>query len=274
MTTANIILRWAGAADATSASTYKIERTLDNSAWSTLAAAQAATSPYVSPSSTLSGNHTYGATSVVLASGTAFSSSGYGWIDDAMIQWTGKSTDTLTGVTWHSGYGTYATGSAVYEAHEDYTDNSVTMTLNAALYRITHIDSGGVEAAPLYLWYYDAPVPASSQHCVVIVNIGADLGVSAQAGATVSAYLVTDNQFAEIAGQHLDSNAISDNTTTSNAFGLAFFHCWKNSYRVGIGGASDAAYTFILKPGVGQLALTAATIPDRDWVLLSQIAAS
>jgi len=60
----------------------------------------------VSVNNTLAGNTDYGATSVVLTSGTSFSNAGYGWIDDALIQWTGKTDNTLTGVTWHSGYGT------------------------------------------------------------------------------------------------------------------------------------------------------------------------
>jgi hypothetical protein len=38
----DVTIRWAGPSDAAAASRYKVERTLDNSAWSTLAAAQAA----------------------------------------------------------------------------------------------------------------------------------------------------------------------------------------------------------------------------------------
>jgi hypothetical protein len=56
----SITLRWAGPADATDGSSYLIERTTDNVSFLTLAFPQAATSPYVSPLSTLSGNTDYG----------------------------------------------------------------------------------------------------------------------------------------------------------------------------------------------------------------------
>lgn len=267
----SITLRWSGPADAVAGSTYTVERTTDNVSWSTLAAAQAATSPYVSPSSTLNANTDYGATSVVLASGTPFSTSGWGWIDDALVQWTGKSSNTLTGVTWHSGYGTYASGTTVYEAHESYADTA-TITLNAVLYRVTHADAAGNASAPTYIWYYKPPAPASSQHCVVIVPIGADLGIDMESGVTVQAYLTNDMQFADTSGQHLNAQSKIVNSPPTNAFGLAFLQCWKSSARSGIGSTANSSYTFVLAPGVGELVVTVSSIPDRDWVLLSQVA--
>jgi len=266
----DVTIRWAGPADAVASSTYKIERSLDNAAWTVLAAAQASTSPYASVYTTLASNTTYGVATVALTSATSFSSTGYGWIDDALIQWTGKSVINLTGVVWHSGYGTYAAASAVYEAHESYADTGITISLNAVLYRITHTVSG-LGSPPAYLWYYSPPVPASNRHCVVIVPIGADLGVDMQAVVSVQAYLASDAQFSEVSGQHLDSNALNANLQSTNAFGLAFFQCWRDSARFDSAGGVDAKYTFVLKPGSGSLTLTASTIPDRDWVLLSQI---
>ena len=107
----------------------------------------------------------------------------------------------------------------------------------------------------------------------MIVNIGADLGLAPQAGVSVQAYLASDDQFGLVAGQHLDAGAGDGNTVPTNALGLAFFHCWKDAARFGAAGAADAAYLFVLKPGTGQLVVTAEAIPDdRDWVLLSQIA--
>lgn len=268
----DVTVRWSGPSDATSGSTYKIERTLDNSAWTQLVAAQAATSPYVSVANTLAGNTDYGATSVVLTSGTSFGTSGYGWIDDALIQWTGKTTDTLTGVVWHSGYGTYSSGTTVNVAHESYVDTGVTIANNVVLYRITHINSSGVSAAPTYLWYYYPPVPASSRHCVVIASIATDLGIEARSGLGVQASLAADTEFADTSGAHLDKGQSSVKTGTTNAFGLAFFHCWKNNARSPVTG-SDAAYTFVLdSASADKLTVTVATIPDRDWVLLSQVA--
>ena len=60
----DVTVRWAGPSDAASGSTYKVERTLDNSSWTTLAASQAATAPYASDSTTLATNASYGASSV------------------------------------------------------------------------------------------------------------------------------------------------------------------------------------------------------------------
>lgn len=269
---ADVTVRWAGPSDATISSTYKVERTLDNSAWTVLAASQAATAPYASDFSTLANNATYGATSVVLADGAAFATSGYAWLDDALIQWTGKSTNTLTGVTWHSGFGTYAIGTTVYESHESYADTGITISNNAVLYRITHTNSAGAVSAPVYIWYYAPSAPASSGHCVVITNIATDLGMESRVGIGVQAYLAADTEFSDSGGQHLDAAASAAKTATTNAFGLAFHHCWKNSARSPLTG-SDAVYTFVLdSAGSAPLTVTVATVPDRDWVLLSQIA--
>ncbi len=165
--TIDAVLRWAGPADAVAGSTYKIERNQSGivEGWETIEAGQAATSPYASPSTTLASNASYGATSLSLTSGTSFSSTGYGWIDDALVQWTGKSSNTLTGVTWHSGYGTYAAGSTVVEAHESYTATT-TYGENCVLFRISHIDAAAKESAPLYIWFFVPPAPAS---CAITV---------------------------------------------------------------------------------------------------------
>jgi len=267
----DITIRWGGPSDATSGSTYKIERTLDWTSWSTLAAAQAATSPYISVTGALASNASYGATSVVLDDGASFGTTGFAWIDDALIEWAGKSTDTLTGVTWHNGYGTYAAGSTVVVAHESYTDTGVTPTNSAVLYRVTHTDSNANESAPAYIWYYAPPVPASSRHCVVVINIETDLGVEKQAGLYVQGYLDNDAEFA-MAGQHLDAASSTTLLQTTNALGLVFFQCWKSSTRSNVGGTS-ASYRFVLDSddAAKKVTIAASTIPDRDWVLLSWV---
>ncbi len=270
----DITIRWAGPSDATGDSVYVIERTYNMDDFDTLDDTQAATSPYVSPSNTLDGAHTYGDTAIDLTSGTAISSSGYGWIGrDALVQWTGKTSNQLTGVTWHSGYGTYATGVEFAEAHESYADTGATATDNAIVYRITHINGDGISSAPAYLWYYEPPTPASDRHCVVIVNTGADLGAAPQAGITVQCYLGGDDQYHFAAGQHLDANNIAANSVASNDLGLTFFHCWKNEYREGAGGLPDAAYVFVLDAdnAAKRATFTASSIPDQDWVLLRDI---
>lgn len=272
--TENITIRWAGPSGSAIGSTYKIERTLNNVDWTVLAAAQAATSPYVSVIGALAGNTDYGATSVILLDGASFGTTGYAWLDDALIQWTGKSTNTLTGITWHSGYGTYASGTSVLVAHESYADTGVTVSLNAVLYRVTHISAAGVSAAPTYIWHYVPPTPASREHCVVISSIFTDLGFEARSGLGVQASLAADTEFSDLGGLHLDKGQSATKTATTNAFGLAFHHCWRSGKRSAISG-SDAAYTFVLdSASADKLTVTVDTIPDRDWVLLSQIASS
>ncbi len=230
-------------------------------------ATQAATSPYVSVSSTLSGNHAYGVATISVANAASFGASGYGWLDDALVQWAGKSSNDLTGVTWHSGYGTYATGTTLYVAHESYADTGITISLNAVLYRITHTNTAGEVSAPKYIWYYSPPTPESSDHCVVVVNVNTDLGIEARSSIKVQAYLAADTDFASISGAHLDAGQSADKEQTTNAFGLAFFHCWKNSAR-----AEDLAYTFILDATeTTSRTETVTTIPDRDWVLLADL---
>jgi hypothetical protein len=268
----DITIRWAGPADATSGSSYKIERTLNNVDWTQLAAAQAATTPYVGIIGALAADVAYGASHIALGDGAAFSTSGYLWLDEALVQWTGKSGNNLTGCTWHSGYGIYASGTPVYVAHESYTDSAVAVSLGAALYRVTHVDGSGRQSAPTYIWYYSPPVPVSSRHCVVVVNIGADLGLEARSGIGVQAHLTTDTEFAEHSGAHLDKAQSSAKTQTTNAFGLTFFHCWKNSARRSITGAG-AGYVFVLdSASADKLTVVVNEIPDRDWILINQIA--
>lgn len=183
---ADIEIKWAGPADADASSTYRVERTTDNVNWTTLAAAQAATAPYASPSTTLSASTDYGDNPVSLADASAFSTSGAAWVDgQALISWTGKSGNDLTGVSWESGAGAYTGGSEVIEAHESHSDLGVSVPNNMALYRITHTDSAGIDSAPTYLPYFVPPAPESSDHCVVVVLVGTDVGVNARSNITV-----------------------------------------------------------------------------------------
>lgn len=192
---------------------------------------------------------------------------------EALIQWTGRTGDDLTGVIWHTGYGTYLTGSSVVEAHESYADTP-TPTLNAILYRITHTNPAGNVSAPAYLWYFYPATPASSEHCVVVVLVFADLGLDAQDGVVVNAYITTDTNFSNRGGLHLDSNQTDGNVMTLDAFGMACVQCWRSSARAAKGGGAASSYTFILDSGdsANRLSVVASTIPDRDWVLLKDIA--
>lgn len=265
----DITIRWAGPSTATASSTYKIRRSLNNVDWTTLAAAQAATTPYASPHSTLSGNVSHGATSIALVDGTSFSTSGYGILDDASIQWTGKSTNTLTGVTWNTGGGTYLLGSDVYEAHEEYADTGVSITLNAVLYEITHIDGDGLLSQPNFFWFLSPPI-SDARSCTVIVLIAADLGFELRSGVTVTCKLASDEEFS-FSGSHLDSDTSTVKSVVTNAFGMAFFACQKDEYRKTTG-ASLAQYTFTLDSGgAGEKTFTTTEIPDKPFAFLSDI---
>lgn len=274
--TINITLRWAGPSDAASGSRYKVERALaDFDTWVTLAAAQAATSLYVSLTATLAAEANYGDTGISLNT-NSLATAGYGWLDDALVQWTGKSGAHLTGVSWHSGYGTYPAGSTLYHAHESYTDSGVDPSANkAAVYRITHIDPSDRQSPPTYCWYFYPDAPASRDHCVLIAQVGTDVGMGVRADVAVTCELATDDQFADLGGAHLDkAQSGAGNSQTTNAFGLAFFDLWKSSARGGKGGAADAAYLLTLDAGQATaLAVTVASVPDRDWVLLKDVGA-
>lgn len=273
----NITVRWAGPSTSVSTDGYRIERALvDLETWTTLDANQAATAPYASPSNTLASNTSFGDLSIALTDATDFSTSGFGWIDDALVEWADKIGDSLEDVTWHTGYGTYAALTAIVEAHESYVDSGVSITNNVAVYKITRIDTDGNESAPAFSWYFSPPVPASKDHCVVVVLLGSDVGMTVQVGEEVTCELSSDNQFGTNAGTHLDQNEGTENTQVTNDFGLAFFQCWKNIAREGQGGADDVPYTFTLKPGTGTSprTVTVTTIPDLNWILLSQIADS
>lgn len=265
----DIVIRWAGPSTAESTDVYKIERALvDMDTFVEIDPGQAAVSPYASPISTLNGDVTYGDTSIILTDASSFSSSGFGLLDDAHIEWSGKSTNTLTGVVWHSGIGEYVSGADVYEAHESYTDAGVTVANNVVVYKITRIDVNDNESAPAMFWYFVPPAPDTSDHCVVIVLLGSDVGNEVQVGENITCQLSTDNQFSKVTGAHLDQAEGTANTQTTNSFGLAFFQCWKN---IGRYGDTSSEYVFTLRPGASSFVTTVTTVPDRDWIMLDQI---
>lgn len=283
MTTYDITIRWAGASDATASSSYRIERSLDGNTFSLLAASQAATTPYAVVATTLSADAAFGATTVDLTSGTSVPTAGFGYVDgEALLEWTGKSSNQLTGCIWHSGYGIYASGSAFLVAHESYTDSAVTNTYEAVVYRLTHL-LAGQESAPAYLWYWIPPRPVTSNHCVVIVAIDRDIWapwattVDRRVGVTVQAYLTTDVQFEKSTGAHLDANTDSDpsayyNAAYTNALGLACFQLPRSSALLTAAGQSASTWTFVLgAENAASRTFTVTTIPDRDWILLSQL---
>jgi len=250
-----------------------IEWTTNNVDWTMIDAAQAATSPYVSPSSTLEGDVARGAASIDLVDAGDFSSSGYGYVDDAMVQWTGKSSNTLTGVTWHSGYGTYADGSAIYEAHESATATFVAISLHAVLFKVVHTNPEGLSSPPTYIWFFQPPTSPSTC-CTVVTVINSDLGLEPGEGVIVSAQLAHDMSFAVIGGAHLNAGRSQSTLQTANAFGLTFHSCWRSSAREAVGFGS-VPYVFRLdSKEFGQLSVTVDVIPDLPWVILSQIASS
>lgn len=273
---ADVTVWWAGPADATADSVYNVEYTLDGSNWQTADADQAATSPYVSLSAVLREIASFGDDEIYVGiAASTFSTSGYGYLDDALIQWTSKSGSpmmgyTLSGVTWHSGYGSYDVSSLVYEAHESLTATGLTLSNNAVLWRITHINGDGLASQPAYLWYLEPPV-APANCCMVVTAVNSDLGMEARSGINVDALLAEDDDFALIGGLHLDSGQSASKSQLTNDLGLTFHACWRSSARAAAG-AGKSKYTFILDSGsTEKLTVTVNTIPDMPWVLLSQI---
>lgn len=266
-----VILRWAGPSDAGQASLYRVERCLDGATWEELTVGQVATAPYVSPVSALGSDVSYGDTTMTLEDASAFPVSGCGVLDEAEFGWAGKNGDLLTGVTWRTGCGTYAAGSVVYQAHEEYVDLDPAITLGAALYRITHIASYG-SSAPTPIWYFAPSVPVDSHHCVVVVFVGTDVGGALREGVTVRCWLERDDEFNALTGEHLDSDEDGANTQVTNAFGLAFFDCVHTTRRVTAAGEAGGRYLFELGSAGDRPARVAVdVIPARDWVLLSEV---
>jgi len=269
----NITVYWAGPSDADTGDTYKVERSLNFTDWTQLAAAQAATSPYVSPTTTLDGAHTVGTTTIDLVDASSFSTSGQGLLDRSIeFSWDDKTGNQLTGVRWLSGDGTYTDGSEVHELHESYADAGVTPTDYAVVYRITRTNDNGEVSPPLVKWFYTPPVPESTMHCVLIVAAHADLGISPQSGIQVKCYLTSDDQFSEMGAGHLDKDNVLANTQTTNDLGLAFFQCWKDAYRFSVSG-SEVAYEVTIDSDdtTNRAFIGVDHIPDKDWVLLKHL---
>lgn len=264
----DITVRWAGASDATASSVYKIERSTDWTTWTLLAAAQAATSPYAAIESALAENVAFGAASISLTDVSDFATSGYGAMGDAYFTWTGKSANTLTGVVWVLGSGTYASGTMVRELHESFADTGVTVTNMAVVYRITHTVSG-VSAPPDYIWFYSPGAPASSEHCRVLVGVFADVGLEPLNGIPVTCRLSAEGDFTAVGNLYVDPNTSSVNTQTTNALGLVAFDCWHNASRFAMDG-DVAAYTFIIN-STAAYTVSVTSIEARQMMFLGQL---
>ncbi len=269
----DITLYWGGALDAASGSTYKLERSFDLTNWTTLAAAQAATAPYASPTTTLANPAAYGAATLDLTAGASFSSSGHGYVGKAHVAWTGKSTNQLTGVTWYTGAGTYAAGTAFVEAHESYADAGVSGYNLTVFYRITHQLAVNVGPAA-YVVHYVPPAPASPDHCVLLVVVGADVaGFFRRAGVAVTCALSDDTAF-DPYGAQADANAEATyNSVTTGIDGACAFQLWRTAALAVVNGASVPQYTVTLGSGGSEQSYTLTSVPDRDWLLLSEAVA-
>lgn len=270
----DITIYWAGPADADSGSTYLIERSFDLTNWTELAAGQAATAPHASPATTLASSALAGVTTLALADAGDFASAGHGYVGKALIAWTGKTGDNLTGVTWLSGAGTYAGGTVVVAAHESYTDSAVAGYNYTVFYRITH-QNGGLVSPPAFVLHYVPPAPASADHCALLVIVATDAsGMTRRAGVSVACYLQDDSAFDPFGGQ-ADANRVpADNTQVTGVDGAAAFQLWRDSALSAATGGTVPAYTVVL--GVNEIGseqtFTLTGIPDdRDWLLLSQV---
>lgn len=272
----DITLYWAGAPDADAQSTYKIRRSFDLNTWTTLAASQAATSPYAAPATTLATTATYGATSLALTDATGFGTTGQGYLGKAFVRWTGKSTHTLTGVSWESGAGTYAVGTTCAAAHESYADTGVTATNLTVFYEITH-QKNGLTSEPAYLVQYLPPAPASSDHCVLLVVVGTDVGgLARRSGVTVTCALADDTAFDPFGGQADANRVAAENSKITGVDGAVAFQLWRDSALAAATGGTVPLYTVTLganEPGSEQ-SYTLPNVPDgRKWLLLSEAVA-
>lgn len=261
-----VVLRW-GCKTATSGSRYRVRRTVDRATWTELAAAQAATSPYASPTGVLASNVDYGAASIPLVNASALAASGYLWLDESYVQWTGKSTNTLTGCTWYSGAGTYASGSEVVQAHESYTDSGVSATNEAIIYQVTHIDASDRESPPTEFEYLSPAPPQTNKHCRVLVKVGYGVGHGAQANVQVRARLVSDDQFTKT-GTYLDRDNNPGETVTTGALGIAGFDLVRDRYRWAEDRGTPTRYEITIGTGSDAHTLTLDEIPDADWAVV------
>lgn len=266
--TVPVTIRWAGPPEAKIGDRYKILRYVYDTGVLTYVNEVDANSPYASPKTTLSSNATYGDTTVELADASSFPSSGWAWLSDALISWSGKSADNLTGVEWFSGNGTYETGTDIYQAHESYSE-SVTTNENALgiHYQVIRVDgSDDSESAPSHFWQYDLPAPATSEHCVVLVHLVADLAATPLEGIEVRAYLAAPDVFATKIGVYLNPKSAPDMSQRTDSQGMAVFQCWRKS-AIKRSDGSDTKYTFVLDAGDTPQSFEV-EIPDRNWVLL------
>ena len=266
----NITPRWGGPLDCSASSSFLIERTINGTSWTTLAASQAAASPYNAPSAVLTENVNYLATSIGLSTTASISASGYGLFEDANVIWGNKNASGITSVSWLAGGGTYLLDTEFYETNQIYNDTNVSPS-TAALYRITHTNSASLVSGPNYFWYYYPPVPVTRDHCVVIFHLFTDLGFEPLVGASIVSYLNTNDQFSINYTPLLHFKSSASNTIITNSRGIAYGQYYKNSKRAALESASDSYYTFSITACGMTTAFTAASIPDRDWVFFKDI---
>lgn len=263
----DITIRWRGALDADSSTTYKIQADKATSgSFSTVVAAQASTSPYVPVSSTLNGAITATGTTIILADGSGFATGDYVQIDRETVRLGTKSTNTFTGSTRGIGASipqAHSDQVAVYKVHESYLDAAVDFSTRKLIrYKVIRIQSG-VESVAAEVLVANPTAPPSTDFCTVW-GVYQDLTNDVQTSVSVTMDIAGVSDYIFSSGELIKQ---AQETTSTDNDGY-----WQFSVPKSVARTTNAAITITVNPGSAQKVYTLTTVPDQDFIHVQRTA--
>lgn len=187
----SVPLRWVGATDADASTEYKISSDETTSGTFVDITTQFATAPYAPVNTTLNGNVTDSATSLIFTSGASFSDGDYVSMDREMILLAGKSTNTFGSVT--RGVSptireAHLSGVTIYKAHETYAATPTFATDRHLIrFRITRKQATALSAVT-EIFAFNPSLPPTSHH-TVLFGVLRDTQGNPKSAKTVTALL-------------------------------------------------------------------------------------
>lgn len=237
---ADIVIRWAAASDATVNTDYKVYSDYVQSGTFALIVTQNSTlnaAKYPPVTSTLVGSITASETTIVLASGTDFSTSDYVSIDGEIVKLGTKATATFTGSTRGVGSSVaiaHNTGATVTVLHETYTYTLPPLLSRTPRYitrihvsRIQPDVTGSIESSPVEIISVSPPEPTTS-NLITVWGIIEDIQGNPRANIDLELELQATYEWGQDTGETIRREV---ETTRTDSDGFFYFFVRKPSLR-------------------------------------------
>lgn len=226
-------LRWAGPSDATADDDYLVYADMTTANVFELIVTQAATTPYVSPTTTLADDIEADAVSIPLTSAADFADDDYAMIGREPVLLDGKSTNTFAACTRAAGKGlaeAHLTGTVVTLLHESYAHTGVVWNAGRSLirYRVVRRDVNGEDSVAAEALAFNLPKPDNTDYIIIFVPV-VDTKGDPVADVAVS-LIIADEDNITLQGEMIYAQK---ETKTTAADGMVYFEVAKDSIHRG-----------------------------------------